>query len=142
MIIKSQHVFQFVTIAFENYKYAKKAKANLNHQSVFEYCKEVINNIAISSYLLVNETDVNLDEALNWVRNLPIPNGLFPMLIQAVNELSDRSMPFFNYILSLPTSISNMLLVKDALVELLDNIEKRDEEESFTESINFWRNQL
>ncbi len=35
MIIESERISQLVVIAFENYEYAKRAKANLNHQSVF-----------------------------------------------------------------------------------------------------------
>ncbi|NHJ32850.1 MAG: hypothetical protein FK732_08305 [Asgard group archaeon] len=142
MINDPNRVSQLVVEALKNYEAAMKSRRSLNHNAVFEYCQEAINQIAIATFFIAEGSEPTASEAIAWVKELPIPNGLYPMLINAVQELEEKYFPLLNFALSYPTSTSNLYLVKDSLLELFDNIEKNDDNNAFTKSIPLWKYQL
>lgn len=139
MITDQEKITELVIDTLHKYQQAINARRSLNHKSVFEYCQKAINNIALATYLIVEEKLPTITEAINWVKELPIPNGLYPMLIEAVDQLAEKYFPLLNFALSYPTSSKNIFLVKDALQELYNNIEKNDDEELFSEALENWR---
>ncbi|NHK31434.1 MAG: hypothetical protein FK730_08790 [Asgard group archaeon] len=139
MIVLQNRVTHFVYEAILHYEKADSAKSSLNHQNVFKECKMVIDSIAITSYILSNETEPTQEEAILWVKELPIPNGLYQNLIDAVNEITEKYFPFVDFVLSYPTSVKNLDLVFNAFEELITNIEKKDDKKEFEELLIEWR---
>ncbi|NHJ41050.1 MAG: hypothetical protein FK731_13545 [Asgard group archaeon] len=142
MIALPNRVTHFVYDALLHYENADNAKSSLNHQNVFNECKIAIDSIAIASYILSNEDEPNQSEAILWVKGLPIPNGLYQNLIDAVNEITEKYFPFVDFVLSYPTSVKNLDLALKAIEELLDNIEKKDDNKDFEELLKEWRNSV
>ncbi|NPE07710.1 MAG: hypothetical protein GNW80_05470 [Asgard group archaeon] len=142
MISDPDKISQIVNEAVRNHEAALRSRRTLNHDAVFEYCQEAINQIAIASYSIAEGSEPTVTEAIAWVKDLPIPNGLYPMLINAVQELEEKYFPLLNFALSYPTSTSNIYLVKDSLLELFENIEKNDEDKAFTKLIPMWKYRL
>ncbi|HUU77014.1 MAG TPA: hypothetical protein VMX55_01625 [candidate division Zixibacteria bacterium] len=142
MISNPEEISHLVIQALENYEFALKAKRSLSHQKAFEYCGKAMNKIAIASYILSNEEVTEEEIALSWVKELPVPNGLFPMIIKAVNEIDNSYFPLLNFVMSYPTSSRNIYLIEDALEELFTNIENHDDEKDFQELLNIWRARL
>ena len=142
MITDPEGLFEVVSRALQRFDEARKAKANLHHQAVYDYCKESITYCCIASLLAVGEPRVAALEAVAWVKNLPVPNGLFSNLIKAVAELKPQQVPLLSFILSIPASTRNIYLAKDALRELFDNIEKNDEDQSFEDILPTWRKRI
>ncbi len=142
MINDPNKVMELVEAALKSYEAAMKARRSLNHDAVFEFCQEAINQIAIATYCIAEGNEPTVAEAIAWVKDLPVPNGLYPELIKAVQELEEKYFPLLNFALSYPTSTNNLYLVKDSLLELFVNIEKNDENNAFTKSIPLWKYQL
>lgn len=142
MIALSERITHFVYDALLHYKKAESAKGSLNHQNVFNECKIVVDSIAIASYILSNETEISQSEAISWINELPIPNGLYQNLIDAVNEITEKYFPFVDFVLSYPTSVKNLDLTLNALEELITNVEKKDDNNDFEELLIEWRNTI
>jgi hypothetical protein len=142
MIALPERVTHFIYEAILHFEKADSAKSSLNHHKVFEECKLTIDSIAITSYILSNETEPSQEEAILWVKELPIPNGLFQNLIDAVNEITEKYFPFVDFVLSYPTSVKNLDLALNAFEELIGNIEKKDDNKEFEELIIEWRNAI
>ncbi|MCK5046309.1 MAG: hypothetical protein KAS22_07000 [Candidatus Heimdallarchaeota archaeon] len=142
MINDPNRITQLVEAVLKKYEAGMRSRRTLNHGSVFEHCQEAINQIAIATYFIAEGSEPAAPVAIAWVKELPVPNGLYPMLINAVQELEEKYFPLLNFALSYPTSTSNLYLVKDSLMELFDNIEKNDENNAFSKSIPLWKYQL
>lgn len=142
MISNPEEVSQLVLTALNYYDEAIGARKYLNHRRVFELCQKALSKIAIVSYNLSNDEITREENALNWVKELPIPNGLYPMLIKATSELVDRYFPLLNFALSYPTSSRNIYLIEDALTELLVNIKNNDETNEFKEKMENWKSRI
>lgn len=142
MINNPDRVSQLVDEAVKNHEAALRSRRSLNHDAVFEYSQEAINQIAIATYSIVEGSEPTVSAAITWVKELPVPNGLYPMLIKAVQELEEKYFPLLNFALSYPTSTNNIYLVKDSLLELFENIERNDEDEAFSKLIPMWKYRL
>ena len=142
MINDPNRITQLVEAVLKKYEAGMRFRRTLNHGAVFEHCQEAINQIAIATYFIAEGSEPTAPVAIAWVKELPVPNGLYPMLINAVQELEEKYFPLLNFALSYPTSTSNLYLVKDSLMELFDNIEKNDENNAFSKSIPLWKYQL
>ena len=142
MINDPNRVMELVEAALKNYEAGMKARRGLNHDAVFEFCQKAINQIAVATYSIAEGVEPTILEAIAWVKELPVPNGLYPELIKAVQELEEKYFPLLNFALSYPISTNNLYLVKDSLLELFVNIEKNDEKNAFTKSIPLWKYQL
>lgn len=142
MINDPNRVSQLVTEALKNYEAGMRSRRTLNHDAVFEYCQEAINQIAIATYCIAEGSEPTTAEAIAWVKELPVPNALYSMLINAIQEIEEKYFPLLNFALSYPTSTSNLYLVKDSLLELFENIEKNDDNNAFSQSIPLWKYQL
>lgn len=142
MIQDPEELSEVVIQALISYESARRAKISLNHNTVYEHCRESLTYCAIASLMVVGEPRVRGIRAIEWVKNLPKPNGLFPNLIEAFEELSPQSVPFLNFIVGIPRSTQNISLVEDALEELLDNIENYDEEGTFTTILPGWQDRI
>ncbi|TET32396.1 MAG: hypothetical protein E3J70_00945 [Candidatus Heimdallarchaeota archaeon] len=142
MISDPDRVAQLVDEAIRNREAALKSRRSLNHNAVFEYCQKAINQIAIVTYNIAEGSEPTTSEAIGWVKELPVPNGLYPMLINAVQELEEKYFPLLNFALSYPTSTNNIYLVKDSLMELFENIEKNDDDSAFSKLIPMWKYRL
>jgi len=142
MINDPNRITQLVEAVLKKHEAGMKSRRTLNHNAVFEHCQEAINQIAIATYFIAEGSEPTAPVAIAWVKELPIPNGLYPMLINAVQELEEKYFPLLNFALSYPTSTRNLYLVKDSLLELFDNIEKNDENNAFSKSIPLWKYQL
>jgi hypothetical protein len=142
MINDPNRVMELVEVALKFYEKGMKSRRSLNHDAVFEHCQDAINQIAVATYCIAEGEEPTVEEAISWVKQLPVPNGLYPELIKAVQELEEKYFPLLNFALSYPTSTSNLYLVKDSLLELFVNIEKNDENNAFTKSIPLWKYQL
>lgn len=133
-----EELSQVIVQAFKAYDFATKSRTNLQHRAVYEYCLESITYTAIASKMISGDPRPRGDEALAWVESLPEPNGLYQDLITAYSDLDDQSVPLLNFIISYPVSTHNIHLVKDALYELLHNLEKADTEGHFNTIIPSW----
>ena len=142
MISDPDRVAQLVDEAIRNHEAALKSRRSLNHNAVFEYCQKAINQIAIVTYSIAEGSEPTTSEAIAWVKELPVPNGLYPMLINAVQELEEKYFPLLNFALSYPTSTRNIYLVKDSVMELFENIEKNDDDNAFSKLIPRWKYRL
>jgi hypothetical protein len=142
MINDPNRITQLVGEALKNYEAALRSRRSLNHDAVFENCQEALNQIAIATYFIAEGSEPTAAEAIAWVKELPVPNGLYSELINAVQELEEKYFPLLNFALSYPTSTSNIYLTKDSLLELFDNIEKNDDTNAFSKSIPLWKYQL
>ncbi len=142
MITNHEKISELAIDALHKYQLAMKARRSLNHNSVFEQCQKAINSIAMASYLLAEEKLPTVEIAIDWVKDLPVPNDLYPMLIESVDQLTEKYFPLLNFAMSYPTSTKNIYLVKDALEELYNNIETNDEDELFSDALPAWINSL
>ena len=142
MIANKEEVSQLVNAVLKDYEEALNARRYLNHRRVFELCQKAIAKMAIISYNLSNEELIDDERALNWVKELPVPNGLSPLLIKATEELVERYFPLLNFALSYPTSSKNIYMVEDALSELFTNLENNDETNELHEEIIAWKSKL
>jgi hypothetical protein len=138
MIALPDRVSHYVYEAIIHYKKAEDALRSLNHDSVYDQCKIALGATAIASFIIANETEPQLTEALNWVDGLPIPNGLYANLIEAVHVIERKYFPLLGFAMSYPTSRKNLDLIIDALEELLQNIHTNDENNEFNEIIREW----
>ncbi len=142
MINDPERVTQLVDEAVRNHEAALRSRRSMNHNAVFEYCQKALNQIAIVTYSIAEGSEPTTPIAIAWVKELPVPNGLYPMLITAVKELEEKYFPLLNFALSYPTSTSNIYLVKDSLLELFENIEKNDDDKAFSKLIPMWEYRL
>ncbi|NHJ86623.1 MAG: hypothetical protein FK734_14245 [Asgard group archaeon] len=143
MIIEPNKVSALVGKALLYYDKADEAKRGLNHKKCYEHCNKALNYIAIVSYMISNEEEPATDKiAIEWVDELPTPNGLYQMLIDATNEISEHHFPLLDFVMSYPKSVRNISLIYDAIVELFTNIEKNDDEKLFSELLVHWKKRL
>ena len=142
MIIESEILLNHINNAFNSYNSALQAKRYLNHRSVYQHCFDAVEYIARSTHIIMEEEVLENQKPIDWVKTLPVPNALYPQLIKAVNELDDYSVPLLNFVISYPRSASNIYLIKDALEELLINLERKDEEGIFENAIISWKELL
>ncbi|MHA1656565.1 MAG: hypothetical protein ACTSXO_12910 [Candidatus Heimdallarchaeota archaeon] len=142
MIDDPQLMINLISTAIAEYQKAIEARKYLNHQSVYTHCKRALENIALTSFYLVHDERVSITEANAWVKELPIPNGLFSKLIEANDELMEKYFPLLDFTLSYPTSSRNIYLVQDSLLELLDNLEQKDDRKIFVDNLKQWRTEI
>jgi hypothetical protein len=138
MIALPDRVSHYVYEAIIHYQKGEEALKSLNHDSVYDQSKIALGAIAIASYIIANETEPQKTEALNWVDELPIPNGLYADLIEAVHVVEKKYFPLLDFALSYPTSRKNLDLIFDALEELLNNIHTNDENNEFDQILREW----
>jgi hypothetical protein len=138
MIVLPDRVSHYTYEAIMHYQKGEDALRSLNHDKVYAQAKIAIGAIAISTYIIANETEPEVVEALKWVDELPIPNGLYANLIEAVHVVEKKYFPLLNFAMSYPTSRKNLDLVEDAIEELIDNIKKNDESNEFEPLVKEW----
>ncbi|NHJ46799.1 MAG: hypothetical protein FK733_03330 [Asgard group archaeon] len=142
MIALLERVSHYVYEAIIHYQKAEESLKSLNHDSVYDQCKIALGATAIATYIIANETEPQITEAINWVDGLPIPNGLYSSLIEAVHVVERKYFPLLGFALSYPTSRKNLDLIFDALEELLQNIHTNDENKEFDDILREWINTL
>ncbi|MFW9922390.1 MAG: hypothetical protein ACFFDW_03775 [Candidatus Thorarchaeota archaeon] len=135
-------ISRIIVNALAVYDEAKESRTYMRNYDVFDQCQKTVKFIAQVSYMISNEEETTPGKAFNWASELPIPNGLFPKLINATIELNERKVPIMSFIFGLPIAIRYLNLVKDAFLELFSNIENRDENNEFTVLLQHWRNRI